>query len=340
MTVLMKVLIIRFSSFGDIAQTLFATEQLKKQFPHAEIHWVTRADQAAWLEKSGLVDKVWSVDPAQGFKGLWQVCRELRMQFFTHIYDAHNNVRSHWVSFYLKWFWLGQKPRFVRRSKERVKRWLLFGWGVNRYKDWPYRGAYSFLKPLERAWGLRIPPLEEMSESLPSLQTEALESEVESWVADSLVLAPSANWKLKRWPLEHWKSLVELCPEERFTVLAGPEDQFVEDIVKVAPDRVRSFAGKLSWSQSIAVVARAKGVISGDTGILHMADFLGRPSLALMGPTAFGFPYRSSTNTLHLGLSCSPCTKDGRGRCNNSVYKQCLKDITPEMVTGSLESLS
>ncbi len=328
-TTKMKLLIIRFSSFGDMVQALFAVELVRSQFPQAEIHWVTRLDQAEWLKESGLVDRVWALDRRQGFRGLWKLSNELKDQSFTHIYDAHSNTRSHWLSFYLKsltWPW--RRPQFVRRSKERFKRWLLFVWRVNRYSHWPYRGAWSYMEPL-KVWGLELPDQaqETAVNPQPFSGLESLDSEAQGWIGGSVVLVPSANWELKRWPLERWQELVRDWPEQRFTVLAGPEDGFVEQIVAVAPDRVRSFAGRFSWVQSISALGQAKAVVSGDTGLLHMADFLGRPTVALLGPTAFGFPFRSTTKLQYLNLPCSPCTKDGRGRCKNKVHKQCLWGI-------------
>src|SRR5690606_23103054 len=118
----------------------------------------------------------------------------------------------------------------------------------------------------------------------------------------------------------------------------GPGDGFCADIQKVAPDRIFNLAGRLTWEESVEVLKRSRGVVSGDTGIMHVADLMGRPVLALIGPTAFGYPTQASSEVLEVDLPCRPCTKDGRGRCRNAVYKRCMIDITPESALTRIAS--
>lgn len=125
---------------------------------------------------------------------------------------------------------------------------------------------------------------------------------------------------------------MELLPDYHFVVLGGPSDSFCADICSVAPERTTNMAGKSSIMESSYIVSQSNVVVSGDTGFLHSADMFRVPTLALMGPTAFGFPYRKSSEIVELDLKCRPCSKDGRGGCKQSVYQCCMVDITPEMV--------
>ena len=153
----------------------------------------------------------------------------------------------------------------------------------------------------------------------------------------AVALAPSAAYFLKRWPKDYWKQLIILNPEDKFVLLGGPEDAFIEDIHAVAPERVINLAGKCSIQISAAVVAESKFLVSNDTGLLHVAEQLGKPAIALMGPAPFGFPSRPATKIMEIPLSCRPCSKHGQGPCVNTFkFHQCLVDITPEMVSAEM----
>ena len=97
-----KILIIRFSSLGDIVQSLTAVDHLAHHFAQAEIHWVTREDFAELVSTHPGLKKVWSFRRQDGLKGLVQLAKTLRAEGFTHVYDAHSNVRSHLVSWILR----------------------------------------------------------------------------------------------------------------------------------------------------------------------------------------------------------------------------------------------
>src|SRR5213079_3443104 len=90
-----------------------------------------------------------------------------------------------------------------------------------------------------------------------------------------------------------------------------------------------------------ALLARARVVVSGDTGVMHMATGVGTPVVALFGPTVaqFGFfPYRAPAAVLERGLECRPCSSTGTAACPLGHHR-CLTDITPEEVAATVERL-
>jgi heptosyltransferase-2 len=318
-----KVLIIRLSSFGDIVQCMGVLDSLTQGPLKAEVDWLARQDLAEVPALSSKVHKVWSFDRKEGLLGWIQLGLKLRSESYTHIYDAHSSLRSRILCFILRPFGLG--PRFVRRSKERLKRILLFKFRVNKFPN-PFKGMISYHEPLE-TWGI----------------PKAL-SFKDEWIFkdklpfEGIVLAPSAAWEMKRWPMEHWKKLIELLNDKKFLVLGGPGDDFCQELEDLDPSRVINLAGKLSYKESCQLVAQSKLLISGDTGMIHVADLLGVKGISLIGPTAFGFATNSNIKTLEIDLECRPCTKDGRGGCTQSVYKKCLVDIKPEVVALAVNS--
>lgn len=334
-----KFLIIRFSAFGDVVQTLSVPSAIAQQYPEAEIHWITRSDVAPLLEGHPSIHRIWSFDKKQGLAGLLTLIGELRQENFTHIYDAHNNSRSRVVSALLRPFgFLGLGPKFIRRSIRRWKRFLLFKFRINKFEQ-PFSGQRDLLEPLA-PWGISKLPPPAPQMYISTKDQEAAETLIPEDFKSFIALAPSAAHALKRWPVEHWKKLIQLNPDIQFVLLGGPEDTFIEEIHLNSPGNTLNLAGRAKLSVSSAVVRKAQAVVANDTGLLHVAEQLGKPAIALMGPAPFGFPSRSTTDIMELHLACRPCSKHGQGPCvNKKIFHECLVNIKPEQVSQHLAKI-
>ncbi len=344
-----RLLIIRFSSFGDIVQASAVPAAFKKAFPESEIDWLVRDDFANLLSHHQHLHKVIRFDRRQGPWQLLQTAWRLASSGgYSHVYDAHCNVRSQLVMLVFRLCFLlrlvslrpfvsATKPVFLTRPKNRLRRWLLFTFRLPSL-PMPYRGAQSFLWPLEK-W--------QISSSMPQGRQFWTEASVPQTVLDEfsqlpqprVALAPSAAWEMKRWPIEHWQKLIQLTPDLSFVLLGGPQDHFVETIAATAPARCLNLAGSLTLQQSSALLQMVDLVIANDTGILHVADQMEIPTMALIGPTAFGYPSHSTSITMEVDLACKPCSKDGRGKCHNSVYQRCLLELAPEKVAQAAREI-
>lgn len=330
-----KILILRFSSFGDVTQCLSIPSLLAKKFPQAEVHWVTKKELAILMHGHPHIDKVWALPTKANLKDLVSLIKDLRDEEFSYIYDAHNNLRSNIVClfllppFHLKRFFF--RPKFLRRSVKRFKRFLLFNFRINLFQM-PFSGQRDFIEPLEK-WGIPV-SLPEPPQIFPSASGLAKAKDLLEPFRNTvfIALAPSAAHFLKRWPKDHWKSLINQLSNNKFILLGGPGDTFLEDIRNSAPERVLNLAGKSDLETSVALVEQSQLLIANDTGLLHVAEQLGKPAIALMGPAPFGFPSRPKTKILELNLSCRPCSKHGQGPCRNKIYQECLVNIQPEQV--------
>lgn len=332
-----KVLIIRFSSFGDIVQCSSVVELIRQKFKaSAQIHWATRSEFESLVVLNQQVDKVLPLNKKLGALGLIKYALSLRKENYTHVYDAHNNLRSKIIKIFL--VSRISRPEFLTRSKDRLKRILLFGFRINKFPK-PFIGIDSYISPLLK-WEIvksSNPQLvqwefsEEVNKKIESIKLENFGS------SKFIALVPSAAWEMKRWPIEHWKKLIEILPDFHFAVLGGKEDLFCQELVDVNPTRVWNLAGKLSLIESCKLVSIANLVISADTGLLHVADVIGTKGLSLMGPTAFGFTKSTLIKTLQLDLPCRPCSKDGRGKCSQDIYQKCMVNITPSMVANEVQ---
>ncbi len=287
---------------------------LKEKFPNAQIFWVTKEEFKSIVGLSKNVEQIITLAKGSGLKELLKLAFSLRRDNFDLVYDAHSNLRSFVLRVILGTF---SKTKILRRPKDRFKRILLFWFKKNLFPK-PFRGIKSYLAPLASL---------QISQDLKTLR---IENELNGKFFDQyIVLAPSAAWELKRWPLEYWKKLIDLLPNKKFLVLGGPTDNFCSELEQVDPIRCLSLAGRLSLKESAQVVSKAELVISGDTGIIHIADLLGVKGILLIGPSAFGFTTGDHIKILERPLWCRPCTKDGRGKCHNPQFKKCLMDIHP-----------
>ena len=339
-----RLLLIRFSSFGDIVQAVAVPQAFKNAYPNSKVDWFAREDFVSLLKNQPAIDTVIPHARKAGLKGLisqsWKLARSGR---YTHVYDAHANVRSRvvllifWIASFLGLFTGQTPPKLAARSKDRVRRFLFFKFRLKTLPQ-PFKGAESFHRPLVK-WGLspHVPDGKQFHLRSDLKLPESVEADLQNLRASSpnnlvIACAPSAAWEMKRWPIEYWKKLMTLLPEASFVYLGGPEDKFIEELISAAPERSLNLAGKLSLDQSSEILSRTDLVIANDTGLLHVADQMERPTLALIGPTAFGYPSHRASKTLEVKLWCQPCSKDGRGGCKNDLYKRCLIELTPERV--------
>ncbi|MFZ9000738.1 MAG: glycosyltransferase family 9 protein [Bacteriovoracaceae bacterium] len=319
----MKILIIRFSSFGDIAQCMGALPVIKKLYPNAEIHWATKAQFAPLVESSKLVSKVWALPSKAGTVELIRFGKELKEQGYNLVYDAHVNTRSLVLNLIL---WGIPK---IKRSKNRFKRFLLFKFRINKFPN-PFKGMISYIGPIDIS---AAPSTQELYFNKVNKQKVAdlLNDSLSSYI----VLAPSAAWEMKRWPVQKWKGLIDRLNEQKFILIGGAEDKYFSEL---EGDRVVNLAGKVSFLESAYIISLSKGLISADTGALHLADLMGVPSLALIGPTAFGYPSNPQSKVIEKEFDCRPCTKDGRGHCSREIYQECMVAISEDEVAEASRS--
>ena len=248
---MVKFLIIRFSSIGDIIQCMDVINGIKNHFPTAEIHWITRKDMGAFLCMDKRIDRVWGFDKQEGLKGLLRMARQLKAEKFDYIYDAHSNIRSNILKCVLNSPFRG-KANYTLRSKERWKRLLWFHFRIN-HCDQPFRGVVSFRKPLA-GWGITDFTSNYSDWSFPTDYPKRLQEFIH---ANTITLVPSANWEMKRWPVEYWQQLILGLSEFHFLILAGPADTFCESIRSVAPERVLNLSGKTSLLESCFLVKQS-----------------------------------------------------------------------------------
>ncbi|HXJ77036.1 MAG TPA: glycosyltransferase family 9 protein, partial [Candidatus Dormibacteraeota bacterium] len=154
----------------------------------------------------------------------------------------------------------------------------------------------------------------------------------ERWVA----LQPGARWENKRWPVEHFAAAAKMCarefPDTRFAILGSAgERELGEFIARAVPGRCLNLAGGVSLPEMIEWLRLCEVMVSNDTGPMHVAAALGKPVVALFGPTEprRTGPYGQIERALQFRAPCVPCMKS---ECASDNWLECLQRTTPETV--------
>jgi lipopolysaccharide heptosyltransferase II len=323
-----NVLAVRFSSIGDVLLTTPLFRAIRHRHPAARITVLTKQAYAPLLSHNPHVERVLGIVPG---RPLTSVAAELRAEQYTHKLDLHDSLRSRMLRALVPGPWRTY-------PKHRVARALLIYAKRNRYRDRrPVAERY-----FSAARDLQVTPDGKPPEF--ALGSEA-ERQASDWLGSASVgqqrpviaVAPGAAHATKRWPVEHWQVLIHRLVGQGFDVVivGGADDAPLGTALSHRPDgRVVSAAGALGLQGTGALLRRSAALVSGDTGVMHMATGVGTPVVALFGPTvqAFGFfPYTDQASVLELPLPCRPCSSKGSARCPLGHHR-CMIDIVPEMV--------
>ena len=335
----MKILILKPSSLGDVIQALPVLRLLKLHFRDAQIFWWIDSALAPLLEGdpdlAGIVRferKRWAAP--HHWPEMFHSLHWMRAQNFDLVIDLQSLARSGAFG------WLANGRFFVGLDEVREGARGFYDVAVPRTSfythavDW-YLSALPIL-------GV---PVHNHFEWLP--ERPAVAAEVKrTWLGENLklktqnskliLLQPSARWNNKRWPAENFAELVRLLAQKfyavRFVVLGDTGDKPLGEIVaRAAPERCLNLCGEVSLPEMIEWLRLCDLMITNDTGPMHVAAALGKPVLALFGPTEprRTGPYGQLENVLRIELPCSPCRKS---HCSWKNPNECLTAISPAMV--------
>lgn len=317
---LKKILIIRFSSIGDIVLTSPVIRCLHEQLPNTQIHYLTKPAFAELLNCDKRIHTVW-----QWSKNPADLIGELKAQGFDFIVDLHHNLRSLRVKRALG------KPS-ASFQKLNVQKFLMVHFKINLLPK-----VHIVERYLETIKKLKVENDGKGLEFFLSDKDSMIPHDFEQLIKKPfIVIAIGAQHATKRMPFE---KIQQLISNLSFPILlvGGKDDQRTGEILQKAfPDRVTNTAGLLSIGQSAYIVKRSSLLITHDTGMMHIGAAFQKPIISIWGNTipAFGMtPYMPGLDYLHHemevnNLSCRPCSKIGHQTCPKKHFNcMQLQDI-------------
>jgi ADP-heptose:LPS heptosyltransferase len=309
----LKILIIRFSSIGDIVLTSPVLRCVKKKYPDAEIHYLTKAQYHPLLMANPHISKFHLLEK----DNMDELIKEMQAEKYDVIIDLHKNLRTMRVrqsvpakdvySFnklnLAKWMKVNLKVDMLP-EKHIVDRYFegLAGFGVENdgqgldYYIWE-KEVYDFASSLANT-------------------------------KNFIAFAIGATQNTKKLPDE---KIIELCSKinKKIFVLGGKKEEATgEKLNELYPAQIVNLCGKLNVNESAFVIKHAHKVITHDTGMMHIAAAFKKPIISIWGNTIpeFGmYPYYGERNKAIVNtqsmmfevkdLSCRPCSKLGFEKC-------------------------
>ena len=304
----MKVLIIRFSSIGDIVLTSPVARCLTTQLPSAEVHFATKAAYADLVRFDPHVARV------HEFTGHGRTfVRQVQQERFDLVVDLHASLRSRRFAWYIG-------APTVRVPKHSAERWMRTALRVDRLpRTHVVDRALSTVAALGvqndgRGLSLHIPPERALV---------ALSSLPPSHAVGYTALAIGGAHATKRLPAHRLRELAEQI-EGPIVLVGGPADRPVAtQLVAALGARAHDAVGRHDLLASAALLREARVVIAHDSAAMHMAAAFGRPLVSIwgctvpefgMGPYAPEHPERAAIAQVE-GLACRPCSTIGKRAC-------------------------
>ena len=334
-----EILVIRFGSLGDLCLLAWTLARLKDR-PGGENRQVTLVTKAAFAPLMEHVRGIDMVVPLTG-SGLGELKRlagTLRSTKWDQVLDAHNILRGH-----LLLGMMGRSPD-RRLAKDTAARLAFLGFGrlddrLTRTMHDRFEDLTAGLARAPKDPAVTVPPLASLATAVPDPVAPAI-----------LGLAPGAQWDTKRWPQEYFSELVVrhladhsgpvrifLGPREESWFGGGPLEKTARE-----NDRVTVFRDR-PLTEVATLLSECRRLVTNDSGLLHVAEAVGTPVVALFGPTVreFGyFPVLPASTVLERPLDCRPCSRNGKRPCHRGDLA-CLRDIPPgeasAVLTGPLE---
>ncbi len=153
----------------------------------------------------------------------------------------------------------------------------------------------------------------------------------------SIVYCPGAAYgPAKKWP--HFPELAILQEGYNIVVLGTSADrESAQEIFRMAPERTTDLTGKTSLTEAAALMSGAHAVISNDSGLMHLAAYIGTPVIGLFGSTSpvWTRPIGKKSIAMNVPEPCTPCFEH---TCRYQHYR-CLENITPDAVCDAMEKL-
>ncbi len=148
-----------------------------------------------------------------------------------------------------------------------------------------------------------------------------------------VVYCPGAAYgPAKRWP--HFPELARMQAGQRIVVLGAASDsEAAREITEAAPGRVEVLTGKTSLAEAAAIMAGASAVVSNDSGLMHLAGYLGTPVVGIFGSTSpvWTRPLGQKSVIMQSTEPCAPCFERtcqyGHYRCLSSISARSVADI-------------
>lgn len=342
-----KTLIIRFSSVGDIVLSSLLVRTFRSRFPDCQLDFVVKEEFADLVRFNPHITNTIAFPRNGTFSDVKRLRDRIKQNKYDLIIDIHDSLRSRSVC-------AGAK-KTVRINKRKLARFLLVKFKFHVYEA--FGGAPNvaerYLEPVQSLGvendgkGLELFVSGKDAARVRALVHDAGYAPGEQFIG----VCPSAKHNTKMWLKERFaEAAARLSKDHNQAItLFGSTDERtrcteIEAIIHTLDPEIRTLnlAGKISLTETAAMMDSCSIIITNDTGLMHIASARKRKVVAIFGPTVreFGFfPFGTASAVVeNTQLDCRPCTHIGLAECPKGHFK-CMNDISAAQVIAAAHDL-
>lgn len=318
-----SILVVRFSSLGDVLLTTPLLRVLKKKYPAALVDFIVKPEYSPLVSGSPYLNRVIPFIK----KRAGELRRQVTAAGYDMIIDLQNNPRSRRLT-------SGAAPKLFRFAKHSVKKWMLVNLKIDRL---------SGLPPIPERYISSVPGLEPDGMGLEYHFTQVpvpLEPG-----GRYIAICPGSKHFTKMWGENRFIELNKLLVNDGFTpVLLGGKDDaaLCGRIAEAAPGTV-NLAGDHPLEFAASALSRCLASVCNDSGLMHLSCSVGVPVLVFFGSTVrhFGFiPYKNRSVIMeNNSLDCRPCSHIGRSSCPKGHFL-CMTELQPADALARVKELA
>ncbi len=343
----MRVLVVRLSAIGDVANTMPAVAGIRDALPSAHIAWVVEDRARDLVECDRDVDEViefprrrWDRLVASPFRlpelvgEVHGALSRLRVAGFDVALDFQGNLKGGIVT------GLSGAPRRVGLDRPYTREfdWLFTNEHVSLDGPTPrFERAARLARAVCPTLTMRRPTLESTPENAEVVRQELARLDISGQPVVVLHPGSSEFGAFKRWPASRYATLAKMlrdgCGARILVTWGSGERALAEEVIASSEQAAELAPAMPSFGMLIELLRRCDLFIAGDTGPLHIAAIAGTPVVAIFGPKdpLVYRPYGDEHAIVREDVSCSPCQKR---RCGDTV---CLTRLRPEKVYAAAE---
>ncbi len=308
----MKILVVRFSSIGDVVLTTPIVRCLKEQLPNATIHFITKKNFVSLIDQNPNIDRVIAIQSS-----INEVISDLKKEKYDWVIDLHKNVRT---------LSLKQKLKVPSRSfpKMNIEKWMLVKFKLDRMPKIHIVDRY-----FETVKHLGV-----KNDFLPCdfyISSDSNVSIINSFDIQTsfLAIAIGAQFSTKRLPLNKLKEIISKINYPIVLVGGQMDADLAATLISSFPDKIiKNACGEFTLQQSASIVKQSKVLLTNDTGLMHIASCFEVPIVSVWGntvPSLGMYPYFPKSPELFSihevkNLNCRPCSKIGYKTCPKSHF--------------------
>lgn len=321
----MRILVIRFSSLGDVVLATAAVHGLHARYPDAEIVMATKSEYLPVFEHFPPWLKVVPLEPDQSESSYRKLVGERPYEMAV---DLHGSLRSR----HLMMIIMSQSKCTV--DKQTFRRFRMV-WSKNGL-DRPISTVEAYLRAAEI--DTKALPQLLLSDSECALVAEEIRG-----TSNLIGIGWGAKHPTKAVPESTWSDLINAVSRHiapRVAVFGLSSDRAaIEKFIahQNAGHNFQAMTG-LPLRDTMIQIAACRAFVTSDSGLMHVADALGVPTFGLFGPThpSLGFaPAGEKSKAFHAGIWCSPCHRHGSAPCFRE-RRFCFDDLDVEAIAASV----